>query len=80
MHAVRCTRDFHLLPITDNAIGISYDLSSKMYAVRATARTANRAVTKISRRNMGGGAQVEYEGIDKVVRSVFPEDWQRKCE
>ena len=51
-----------------------------MYAVRATARIANRAVTKISRRNMGGGAQVEYEGIDKVVRSVFPEDWQRKCE
>lgn len=50
-----------------------------MYALRSSARNAKKVVNNLSRRNMGGhAAPVEYEGIDKVVRGVFPEDWQRK--
>mmetsp|Transcript_22144 Transcript_22144/g.39607 ORF Transcript_22144/g.39607 Transcript_22144/m.39607 type:complete len:122 (-) Transcript_22144:476-841(-) len=42
----------------------------------AAQRAAPRAPVAVARRNMGGHAPVEYEGVDKVVRDVLPEDWQ----
>lgn len=40
--------------------------------------TARRAAMVQPRRTMAGhgGAAPKWEGIDKVVRDVFPEDWQ----
>ena len=54
-------------------------------ALRVAARRAMPLVTRTSqqhqRRNfsLGGhhGPPPEWEGIDKVVRGYFPEDWQR---
>jgi len=49
-------------------------------ATRATARLAARKVaTQQQKRTMagGGGPKPEWEGIDKIVRGYFPEDYQR---
>lgn len=55
--------------------------AAAMYALRSSVRNTKKAVHALSRRNMGGhGAPVEYEGVDKIVRGVFPEDWQRELE
>merc|ERR1719330_1533853 len=40
---------------------------------RAAARSPN---TLTQKRQMGAHAQPQWEGIDKVVRGVFPEDYQ----
>merc|ERR1719330_2236453 len=40
---------------------------------RASARSPN---TLSQKRQMGAHAQPQWEGIDKVVRGVFPEDYQ----
>mmetsp|Transcript_23308 Transcript_23308/g.54130 ORF Transcript_23308/g.54130 Transcript_23308/m.54130 type:complete len:134 (-) Transcript_23308:985-1386(-) len=34
------------------------------------------AVAGVQRRAMGSGPKPEWTGIDKVVRTYFPEDWQ----
>jgi len=40
--------------------------------------TASRAATAQQRRTMAGGhhAAPKWEGLDKTIRDVFPEDWQ----
>jgi len=51
-----------------------------MNAIAATAarRVARTAAVQAQRRNMGGHAPApEWTGIDKVVRDVFPQDYQR---
>ena len=46
-------------------------------ARRRIAVTATRQATQGQKRSMGGPPP-EWEGIDKVVRGVFPGDHQRK--
>lgn len=47
-------------------------------AARAASRRFGMvAKQSLQRRNMGGGPAPEWEGIDKVVRGVFPGDHQR---
>lgn len=46
-------------------------------ARRRVAGMATRQATQGQKRNMGGPPP-EWEGIDKVVRGVFPGDHQRK--
>ncbi len=46
-------------------------------ARRRIAVMATRQATQGQKRNMGGPPP-EWEGIDKVVRDVFPADYQRK--
>lgn len=43
----------------------------------ARRRVASMASQQIQRRNMGSGPKPEWTGIDKTVRDIFPEDWQR---
>eukprot|EP00532_Pseudo-nitzschia_australis_P009577 CAMPEP_0168241582 /NCGR_PEP_ID=MMETSP0140_2-20121125/22875_1 /TAXON_ID=44445 /ORGANISM="Pseudo-nitzschia australis, Strain 10249 10 AB" /LENGTH=122 /DNA_ID=CAMNT_0008176449 /DNA_START=46 /DNA_END=414 /DNA_ORIENTATION=+ len=45
-------------------------------ARRRIAVMATRQATQGQKRSMGGGPAVEWEGIDKVVRGVFPGDHQ----
>lgn len=45
-------------------------LARRRLAVVATQRMQQR-------RAMGSGPKPEWTGIDKTVRDVFPEDWQR---
>ena len=49
-------------------------------AASAARRRAAMMAQQQQRRNMGGGhaPAPEWEGIDKVVRGVFPQDYQRK--
>eukprot|EP00621_Florenciella_sp_RCC1693_P002042 CAMPEP_0182531784 /NCGR_PEP_ID=MMETSP1323-20130603/10068_1 /TAXON_ID=236787 /ORGANISM="Florenciella parvula, Strain RCC1693" /LENGTH=326 /DNA_ID=CAMNT_0024741415 /DNA_START=30 /DNA_END=1011 /DNA_ORIENTATION=- len=52
-------------------------LTRGLPVMRAAAqRAAPRAPVAVTRRNMGGHAPVEYEGVDKIVRDKLPEDWQ----
>lgn len=48
-------------------------------AASASRRAATRVVHQQQKRSMGGGGgpKPEWEGIDKVVRQYFPEDYQR---
>lgn len=48
-----------------------------MFASRAaTVKTICRKAFQT--RYMGGGPKPEWQGFDKKVRAVFPEDWQRE--
>jgi hypothetical protein len=53
-----------------------------MFAARrvATRVVAPRVIVNTTqKRTMAGhGAKPEWTGIDKKVRDIFPEDWQRK--
>ena len=50
-----------------------------MNALRTTfQRVSRNPGTLVQKRQMGGHAQPQWEGIDKVVRGVFPEDYQCK--
>jgi hypothetical protein len=48
-------------------------------AAAAARRQMGRRVIQqtTQKRSMGGGPAPEWEGIDKVVRDVFPQDHQR---
>lgn len=47
-------------------------------AAAARRRFGMIAKQQVQRRNMAGhGAAPEWEGIDKIVRGVFPADYQR---
>lgn len=47
-------------------------------AAAARRRVGGMIAKNTQRRAMGGGAPAkEWEGVDKVVRDVFPEDHQR---
>ena len=46
-------------------------------AVGVAARRRVAVAALQQRRNMGGGPKPEWTGIDKTVRTYFPEDWQR---
>mmetsp|Transcript_15697 Transcript_15697/g.18925 ORF Transcript_15697/g.18925 Transcript_15697/m.18925 type:complete len:134 (-) Transcript_15697:190-591(-) len=46
-------------------------------AASASRRAATRVAQQQQKRSMGGGGpKPEWEGIDKVVRQYFPEDYQ----
>mmetsp|Transcript_14952 Transcript_14952/g.18234 ORF Transcript_14952/g.18234 Transcript_14952/m.18234 type:complete len:116 (-) Transcript_14952:299-646(-) len=48
-----------------------------MNALRRSIRPVSRAVLPtVQKRSMAGGAAPQWTGIDKVVRDVFPEDYQ----
>ena len=51
-----------------------------MNALRTTFQraVAHKPNTLTQKRQMGAHAQPQWEGIDKVVRGVFPEDFQCK--
>ena len=50
-----------------------------MNSLRSTVQRASRiANASAQKRQMGTHAAPEWTGIDKVVRGVFPEDYQRK--
>lgn len=51
-----------------------------MNALRSTIRLSSRTLAqRAQKRQMGSGAQVQWTGIDKVIRDRFPEDYQGKC-
>eukprot|EP00559_Dactyliosolen_fragilissimus_P003963 CAMPEP_0184855124 /NCGR_PEP_ID=MMETSP0580-20130426/443_1 /TAXON_ID=1118495 /ORGANISM="Dactyliosolen fragilissimus" /LENGTH=118 /DNA_ID=CAMNT_0027349553 /DNA_START=50 /DNA_END=406 /DNA_ORIENTATION=+ len=47
-----------------------------LHAIRSSAARGIHVATKTTSRNMGSHAAPEWTGIDKVVRGVFPEDYQ----
>lgn len=51
-----------------------------LHAASAVARrrVASMATQQMQRRSMGSGPKPEWTGIDKTVRNIFPEDWQRE--
>ena len=48
-------------------------------AAAARRRVGGIIARNTQRRTMGSAPAKEWEGIDKVVRDVFPEDHQRAC-
>ena len=48
-------------------------------AAAARRRVGGAIRSQAQKRAMGGGPAPEWEGIDKVVRGVFPGDHQRTC-
>lgn len=48
-----------------------------LVATAARRRVGGAIKSQVQRRAMGGGPAKEWEGIDKVVRGVFPGDHQR---
>lgn len=44
----------------------------------AVARATAQRVQQQPKRTMAGGPKPVWTGIDKKVRDIFPEDWQRK--
>jgi len=49
-----------------------------MNALRTTFQRVARTPKTFQKRQMGGHAQPKWEGIDKIVRGYFPEDYQRE--
>ena len=55
-----------------------YSVAAASARRRIAVMATRQATSQGQKRSMGGGPPPEWEGIDKVVRGVFPQDYQRK--
>ena len=55
-----------------------YSVAAASARRRIAVMATRQATSQGQKRSMGGGPPPEWEGIDKVVRGVFPQDYQRE--